>query len=250
MKNIDDEVLEYLYHNNDGEFKDVSNILKNSSVDRKRLEKAYGDLKGYIETESVYNYRGVRILGNSESTEKKTPILKVRITRKGKEYYENKKHKKSTYAILRRNSLIKIITAAIAVVTFLLAFFYSDIKKTIVPNFKINIRNTTTDTLIFYSRNEFTICKDITSPKLKGKYTIINNERKLMDSTIIIFPKKDIILTGKILNVEEVAKYYKQENCEIIFGIKDSREKYHFSDGIPFSENGFSTFHFIIKIVK
>ena len=146
MKRLDHEILRYLYKNDTGEFIDIYKVFLNNRTTVMQIDNVLDGLNNYIDIESIYNYRGVIILGENESINDETRLfLKVKINQKGREKYEND----SNASISSRTSKRTTVFALIGLVITVLGLFgvqqirIRNMQKEIIPSITINIKNLT-----------------------------------------------------------------------------------------------------------
>ncbi|MBK0401662.1 hypothetical protein I5M27_01615 [Adhaeribacter sp. BT258] len=115
MNQVQLKILKYLSKHDDGNFYDVRNAFGKKDIPSKEyLETILEEAQDYIEQESIYNYKGLRMLGRDfpeDSTE--NIFVKSRIKQKGREYYrtyeENIKTRKIAIYSIVIGTLIGIV---------------------------------------------------------------------------------------------------------------------------------------------
>ena len=86
MKNIQVKILKYFINNDNGEYIEYDSLI--SKYGKEKIIKNINDLGNYLETESIYKYRGII---TTDSKINKDHVLKAQITQEGREYYYKSK---------------------------------------------------------------------------------------------------------------------------------------------------------------
>jgi len=251
-------ILKYLFEKDNGEFLDVTNAFSIKNTPRReRIEQIYIDLHKYIETESIYNYRGLASLEDKEIPE--TPLLKARIKQDGRDYYIEHKNKNISITISKRNLWIAIALLVIAALTFYFTVvnpINNRIKKvrideTNFPNPVLCLKNNTKDTVYFYSRQNFILWFPETvlggAPNLTGKYEFIDTSN-MINGLHYISPAAEIKIGLKIENKNKFYYYFTQNENDLMLWLRTSNGKLHYSTTLPFNKKWISQYCLGINI--
>lgn len=94
--NLSNRILKFLYNHGDGNFVDVYAYFVKGEITKENIDRICKDMNDYIETEHVYEQRGMRSLISNTREENNIPeVLRVRINQKGRERYEDILNKKN-----------------------------------------------------------------------------------------------------------------------------------------------------------
>lgn len=246
-------ILKYLFEKDNGEFLDVTKAFKNNKCPkRERIEQIYDDLNEYIETESIYNYRGIITLNDKEIP--KTPLLKARINQSGRDYYLEQKNKSISITISKRNLWIAGVLLVISLLTFYftiinpLNFRSSEIEinETNFPNPVVCLENKTTDTVYFYTRQDFILWFPETvygeAPNVTGKYEFIIDTSQMINGLPYILPNSKMQLAINIENKSKFYNYFLQNENELMIWLRTTPYSLYSSTNLPFNKKWLSQY--------
>jgi hypothetical protein len=116
------KILNYLYNNDNGEYIDISNLLKKNNIRSSiQIDNLHNCLKDFIELDSIYNYRGLLSFDRNQYLSESPNIIdnqkrKVRISSKGKEYFENLRSKSKS--VFFKTTISGLLVAAVGIFVF------------------------------------------------------------------------------------------------------------------------------------
>jgi hypothetical protein len=247
MKNLHNEILEYLYYNDSGKYINLYEEFADKNITKKQIKKIVDDLSEYIEKESVYETRGILTLDDFSRTKKSTE-LNVRINQKGRERYEKIRNENKKIGINKKIALFTLLGVIITIIIFITPIIidtYKDRNK-VIPVISLIIDNKTNKEISVSNRQNFYLWFPGNPKHIIGKYKIINNNK----SEIIKLPKGKTNISAKIINNDKFFKYFKAEEFTISFSIKYKNGLEISDEFLPFNKESLNKYFTKIIINK
>ena len=247
MMSLTNKVLRYLYRNDTGDYLDLYAKFVDRDITKKRIDGIVKDLSEYVDEESVYENRGILVIGedvpgNSLPLEK----LNVRINQKGREKFESIWNESKILKINRKTALIAFVGVVVTALSILAPIYFSSKKnnKEVLPLVSLRINNKTVSEIRVFNLQDFYMWYPGSATHQIGRYKIISKE----DKDVIKFKPGITAVSAKILDNTKYLQYYKSNEYELSFTIRYSGGLIFSDSVIPFNNESIAKYYLTIVI--
>jgi hypothetical protein len=248
MKNLHDQVLQYLYNNDTGRYVDLYAKFVKGKVTRARVAEIANDLREYIQQDSIYEHWGVLAEGDpAEHTEGEWPELNAKINQKGREKHQATWNEIKTRNINKRIATFTLLAVMAGALPFLIPMAVGAIRARaeVIPLVRVHIDNKSpTEVKAFYLQ-EFYMWLPGSGRYRVGKYAVVTEDMK---DEITMQPGTTVV-SAKILDNKTYFPYFESKECDISLTIRDDKGALVISDDmLPFNSESIHKYYTTITI--
>ncbi len=255
IAHLQNKLLRFLASRDNGQYVGIEPFVKRHRINSDTVSQICESFYDFVEQESVYNHRGLLVIGESEKNQLLDDYVpKLRLTQKGRDRYTAYKKSRVNVSISKRALWISFGILIIAILTLYFTlvnpfvFFRERITAENFPSLTIRINNESSETRKAFSRQQFVLWYPTTmtgdAPNTIGIYEYNIESTK----GYLTIPPGETDFTAEIVNKEKFFPLLSNRENDLFLMLRTGDGKLHISHTFPFDIEWINKYLVSIKI--